>query len=277
MTKQNNQDQTATQQTPANQKSPSTSGTKDCQWLIDQYLAVFRHMKYGVLETDTMADGRNKLIVIEAPRFTGDFQPVCEPAYFESTEESLSAMLDYYFKCEALFRQRFEEIRVMDILRALAFLVAKMEFNHNFAKAYIVFDNSSKPPYNPAEYDLNVMGLSCFIRDLLDYGELLEDCLDDPDEGIHLREIARKIFDKFNFTAIGWQVINARSWLKNSESDILKISIPFGRSGHTKTIGYTNDADGALAFIMQLFRALSQQQLRDFLADPNGEESEANE
>ncbi len=251
-------------------------GREDYRQIIDCYLEVFRHMKYGVLEevfeVDKTKNGGNRTIVVEAPCFKGDLDPVCKLAYFDISPETPAEMLNYYQKCEALVYQRFEQNQVWRIAETLGSLIYRIEFNVNFTKVFAVFDGRSRPIYQPVNYDLNALDLSRFVHDLLEYGKLRAEYFDNNASfGIYFSDIFQAVSEQIDLTTLDWEIVS-QPWLLNAKDKLLTINVPKVQpNSHGRAdISFTNDDEGAVAFIMRLFRDLKQQQPRDFMSNPNG-------
>lgn len=259
--------------TNQNQQNQNSQIQHPDQQLIEQYLKIFRHLKYGVLEK-TLEDNQNnhnKLIVVEAPRFNGDMRPVCEPAYFGYNDTTPTEMLTYYSKCEALVYQRFEQLQVRHVMESFKKLVNRIEYNEASTKAYVVFGGKGHPPFPPLSYNLNLMDLSRFIHDLMDYGDHCAKHACSGKYGIYFSTIFLELSQNINFHSLNWQIIN-NPWENGATNSCLEVKIPFiglGVTPVTKKVCYSDDAEDAIRFVVDFLKSLTQRNLRDFISNPN--------
>lgn len=250
----------------------STHLSTEANTAIQSYLEAFRHLKYGILshtlETDKGAGNHEQLIVIEAPCFTGDLSPVCQPGYFELTERMPQELCAYYIRSEALIHQRFEEIRVWDMLRMLRELVWDIQFDQARTRAHVIFTSEQSALHYEEDYKLNALELNRFVRDLVNFGEVRAEYHRRPDYAISLQtivEVAERNIQN-GFAVFRWSVSDA-PWLPESTGDCLVLEMPMGNA--KRYCNYTNDVNGISSLIGQMLRELLRRDPRNLIPDPN--------
>lgn len=241
---------------------------------VDLYLKVLRQLKYGVLEHIAEEDEQDKVIVIEAPRFNSDLYAVCTPVYLESDTNIPTKIYQYYQKSEALLRQRFAQLQIKRIISSFHSFVYQIKYDLEITTATVIFDGRKRPLLKPTSYDFDLFQLIHLTHDLLEYGDLLAKEFCDSHCGFYPHDLVRAISEHVDFTPIGWQIIEKPLSYDPSSKLTVRQPRPSNPLAETVDINYPNTVDGLNSFILRLFTALTNQPIRDFLADPNLTEEE---